>query len=141
MLMHWFVTYVACLISFLLLDGAWLAFVAAKLYRSELDILRTKPQLGIGIVFYLLYCAGIVAFSLYPLVSHFNGTHVSLDMMLRVFLWGTGLGIFAYTTYALTNQAVIEGWKLKLSILDLLWGGIVTGFVSVAGFAVFRALI
>src|SRR5664279_5573215 len=121
--MQWIFTYVACLTAFLLLDGMWLKFVAAKLYRSELDFIRQKPQISSGVVFYLLYCAGIVAFAIFPLTRHFDGVHASLDVLERVLVWGGGLGIFAYSTYSLTNQAVIEGWKLKLSVLDLLWGG------------------
>lgn len=137
---HWFLAYAASLIVLLILDGLWLTIVAAKLYRSELDIIRKKPQLGSGILFYLLYSIGVTTFAILPMTHYFDGIHVSSDMLLRVFGWGAGLGIFAYATFTLTNQTVIEGWKSKLTILDTLWGAILTGIVTLVGFAVFRAL-
>ena len=137
---HWFLTYAGSLIGLLLLDGIWLTLVAAKLYRSELDIIRAKPALGSGILFYLVYAAGVTAFALLPLTRHFDGFHASAHVLLQVFGWGAGLGVFAYATFTLTNQTVIEHWKLKLTILDTLWGGILTGCVSVLGFVIFRAI-
>ncbi len=138
---HWFFTYVSCLTILLILDGFWLTLVAAKLYRSELDIIRKKPQLGSGILFYLLYSAGVTMFAVWPMTYYYNGVHAGADILLRVFGWGAGLGVFAYATFTLTNQTVIEGWKSKLTILDTLWGGLLTGIVSLAGFSVFRALV
>lgn len=137
---QWFLTYAAGLIVLLILDGLWLTIVAAKLYRSELDIIRKKPQLGSGILFYLLYSIGVTIFAILPMAHYFDGVTMSSDLLLRVFGWGAGLGIFAYATFTLTNQTVIEGWKSKLTVLDTLWGGILTGIVTLAGFAVFRAL-
>lgn len=137
---HWFLTYAAGLIVLLILDGLWLTTVASKLYRSELDIIRKKPQLGSGILFYLLYSIGVTMFAVLPTTYYFDGTHVTSDVLLRVFAWGAGLGIFAYATFTLTNQTVIEGWKSKLTILDTLWGAVLTGIVTLASFAVFRAL-
>ncbi|TAH33405.1 DUF2177 family protein [Candidatus Saccharibacteria bacterium] len=137
---QWFLTYAAGLIVLLILDGLWLTIVAAKLYRSELDIIRKKPQLGSGILFYLLYSIGVTIFAILPMAHYFDGVAMSSDLLLRVFGWGAGLGIFAYATFTLTNQTVIEGWKSKLTVLDTLWGGILTGIVALAGFGVFRAL-
>ena len=43
---------------------------------------------------------------------------------------GALFGLVAYGTYDLTNLATIKGWSLKVTIIDLLWGGILTGTVS-----------
>ncbi len=137
---HWFLTYAACLIVLLILDGFWLTLVAGKLYCSELDIIRKKPQLGSGILFYLLYAAGVTAFAVLPLVHYYDGQRATSEVLLRVFGWGAGLGIFAYATFTLTNQTVIEGWKSKLTVLDTFWGGVLTGIVALVGFVVFRTL-
>lgn len=139
--MHWFLTYAASLIGLLILDGIWLTLVATKLYRSELDIIRAKPNLGSGILFYFMYAAGVSAFAVLPLTRHFNGIHATTSVLLDVFGWGAGLGVFAYSTFTLTNQTVIEHWKFKLTVLDTLWGGLLTGIISVLGFVVFRAIV
>ena len=39
-------------------------------------------------------------------------------------------GLVAYGTYDLTNLATIKGWSLKVTIIDLFWGGILTAVVS-----------
>jgi uncharacterized membrane protein len=139
--MEWLLVYAACLLTFLLVDGLWIWLIASKLYRNELDMIRPKPQYLSGVLFYLLYGAGVTAFAVLPMAHYFDGIRASLDMLLRVLVWGDALGVFAYGTFALSNQTLVDGWKLKISVLDMLWGGIVTGVVAVAGFVVFRILV
>ena len=43
---------------------------------------------------------------------------------------GAIFGLVAYGTYDLTNLATIKGWSLKVTIIDLIWGGILTSTVS-----------
>lgn len=138
--MDWIFPYAAALVTLLLLDAGWLFLVARKLYRSELDIIRAKPNIVSATLFYLVYSVGVAAFALVPLSRHFDGAHATTQVLLQVFGWGAGLGVFAYSTFTLTNQTVIEHWKLKLTILDTLWGGILTGTATLVGFIVFRAL-
>ena len=138
---HWLITYAAVLVTFLVIDALWITFVARKLYDLEAgDVLREKPKFSAGILFYLLYAAGITAFAVLPLTMHFDGIHATVRIYSEVAAWGAALGVFAYSTFALTNQAIIRDWKYKLVFIDLLWGALITAGAALVGFAVFRAL-
>ena len=50
--------------------------------------------------------------------------------ILKAFWMGGLFGLVAYGTYDLTNLATIKGWSLKVTIIDLFWGGILTAVVS-----------
>ena len=43
---------------------------------------------------------------------------------------GALFGLVAYGTYDLTNLATIKNWSLKVTIIDLIWGAILTSVVS-----------
>ncbi len=139
-MIHWAITYAVSLVAFRLIDAAWIFMVARKLYDLEAsDVLREKPQLGASLLFYLIYAAGITVLGVLPLTRHFNGVHATLATYRDVAAWGVGLGLFAYSTFTLTNQSIIKNWKYKLVVSDLLWGGLLTAITTLVGFGVFRA--
>jgi uncharacterized membrane protein len=142
MLLHWLIAYGISLAAFLVIDGAWIALVARKMYDLEAgDVIRDKPQLPAGILFYLIYVVGVIVFGVLPMTRHFNGVHAVLATYRDVAGWGAGLGLFAYATFSLTNQAVIKDWKYKLVVADMLWGAILTAVVTVVGFGAYRAFL
>ena len=51
-------------------------------------------------------------------------------------LWrGALFGVIAYATYDLTNYATLKVWTLQLTVLDMIWGGFVTGTAATLGYA------
>ena len=72
--------------------------------------------------FYLLYIIGITFLVISPNLNGFQ--------ILKAFWMGGLFGLVAYGTYDLTNLATIKGWSLKVTIIDLFWGGILTAVVS-----------
>jgi uncharacterized membrane protein len=54
------------------------------------------------------------------------------NLLKNAFLPGAFFGFVCYATYDLTNLATIHGWPLKIVVIDLLWGAVVTGVVSLA---------
>jgi uncharacterized membrane protein len=44
---------------------------------------------------------------------------------------GALLGLFAYGTYDLTNQATLRNWTTALTAADMAWGTIVSGIAAV----------
>jgi uncharacterized membrane protein len=48
-----------------------------------------------------------------------------------IFLSGALLGLVAYGAYDFTNQATLRDWPVVVTIVDLAWGAILTGVVSV----------
>lgn len=110
-------------VLFLIIDFFWLSIAVKYIYKPSLGpLLLDKPILSAAFVFYILYIAGLTFLVLRPNIDNF-----------QVFesLWmGALFGLVAYGTYDLTNLATIKGWSLKVTIIDLLWGGILTGTVS-----------
>ena len=43
-------------------------------------------------------------------------------------------GLITYATYDLTNLATVKDWPLVITIVDLIWGMVLTTIVSLAGF-------
>lgn len=104
-------------------DAFWLSVVANKFYKSQIGhLLLEKPNMAAAVTFYLIYVAGIVAFVLAPALQ--KG---SLQYALG---YGALFGFVAYATYDLTNLATLKGWPLKLVVVDMAWGAVLTVAVS-----------
>ena len=50
-----------------------------------------------------------------------------------LFRSGLSFGFFVYASYDLTNLALLKDWPLKLSLLDITWGTLLSGVSAVAG--------
>ena len=48
-------------------------------------------------------------------------------LLRSVFYNGFVLGIVAYGTYNLTNMAALNGWSVNVVVVDMIWGGLLTG--------------
>jgi uncharacterized membrane protein len=117
-------TYVTTLILLFVIDAVWLWFAALPMFRAALgqDLLtfRAVP----GVLFYLIYAAGIMVFVV-P-AGQVGGWHVTL-------LYGALFGLFAYGTYDLTNYATLKPWTLQLAASDIVWGMVLTAAASTLG--------
>ena len=58
----------------------------------------------------------------------------------RATLSGAVLGLIAYATYDLTNQATLRTWSTKITLADMGWGTIVTAAAATAGFFIARSI-
>ncbi len=123
--------YIGATIVFLGLDFAWLTITNARIYRPLLGaILLDKPKFGPAIVFYVIYLAGITLFAIEPALR--NGSWVTSALL------GAALGLVAYGTYDLTNQATLKVWDVRITLLDLAWGTFVSAAGATAGYAAAR---
>ncbi len=110
--------------TFLVIDGIWLTFVAKEFYAKNLGFLLTKtPNFVAAGIFYAIYIFGIVILVLSPALQ--KGSLWSAVMT------GCLFGLCAYATYDLTNQATIKDWPVLVTVVDLIWGTVLSG--SVAG--------
>ena len=114
---------------FCIMDGLWLGVLATDFYFNSLEgMLLEEPNWPSAIVFYLGYIAGIVYFAIKPNLS--NGSYKT------VIRDGALLGLLAYATYDMTNMATLKGWSLAVSLVDMVWGMVITGTSSLAGFLI-----
>jgi uncharacterized membrane protein len=116
--------------AFAILDAVWLKSMS-KFYRNHLGhLMADKPHLGYAVAFYVLYIAGILFFALTPALER--------GSWLTALGYGAALGTFAYATYDLTNAATLKDWPLSIVVADILWGAVLTGLASLAGWLVFH---
>jgi uncharacterized membrane protein len=47
---------------------------------------------------------------------------------------GALLGLVAYGTYDLTNQATLKTWSTTITLADMAWGSVLTALAASAGY-------
>jgi uncharacterized membrane protein len=118
--------YLAALLAFLAIDMLWLGVVARGFYRNNLGfIMAPDVNWAAALIFYLLFVFGLLYFAVVPGLQA-NSLGVALQ---RAALFG----FIAYATYDLTNLATVEGWPVLITVVDMLWGAVlsvVVGYVS-----------
>ena len=115
------------------IDLVWLGVVANAFYPRHLGhLLGDSVRWAPAILFYLVYIAGIVFFAIKPAVEAGNARLALVN--------GAFLGFLAYATYDLTNQATMRDWPLIVTVVDLMWGTVLTGTVAVVSYLVSRRL-
>ena len=125
--------YAATLIVFFGLDLLWLGIVARRFYASQLGhLMRDNINYLASGGFYLAYVGGIVFFAVAPALTEGSWGRAALN--------GALLGLLAYGTYDMTNIATLKDWPVTMSIVDMAWGGFLTGFPAVTGFWLTRAV-
>lgn len=116
---------------FLVIDAIWLGLIATSFYARNLgDLMLEQPKLGIAALFYIGYTFAIVL-----LVSAPAAKAGSLSQAV---LYGAVFGLAAYGTYDITNMATLKNWPVTMSIVDMIWGTVLTAVSATAGYATFR---
>lgn len=111
--------YFITLAVFLTIDFVWLTMVAKNIYANQLGFLMSANVNWVAaILFYLLFSAGIVTFVIMPSLEH--------NSSKRCIQLGLLFGLISYATYDLTNLATIKDWPLMITIIDLIWGSLIT---------------
>ncbi len=114
----------------LALDYIWLGVFASSLYKKELGpFLRMsgdslQPIIWAALVVYIAIPLGIILFVL-PRVSANNSAGSAR-------LWGAIYGIVVYAIYDMTNYSLVRDWPLRVSLIDICWGGLLNAIGSVA---------
>lgn len=124
----------ATLLPILILDGIWLSVMIKNFYLRYLgDLFAAKPSLAPAAVFYIIYCIGILFFVVFPLLKSQAGYGT-------IFLHGAFLGLIAYATYDLTNQATLKNWTTLITVTDIVWGAFLTGTAATCAAWILRIL-
>ena len=124
-------SYLLTTVVFFAIDLTWIGLVAKKFYWGNMgSILKDDINWVAALIFYLLYIVGIFVFVILPAVEN--------DSIKSAIFYGALFGFFCYATYDLTNLATLKGFPLKVAVVDMIWGTILTASVSTAGFFITR---
>ena len=127
--MQLFLTWLATLTAFIALDALWLMQMGPGIYRDVLGAqMRPAFDPAPAAVFYLIYSISLVVLAIMPALE--RGHH------FRAAAAGALLGLAAYATYDLSNQATLRFWEWRLTLVDMAWGTFASATASLAGFQV-----
>jgi uncharacterized membrane protein len=115
---------------FFLIDMVWLGVVAKNFYVTKLGGLMGEVNWVAAISFYLVFLVGLTVFVTYPGV-------VAKQPLQTTAMFGALFGFFTYATYDLTNLATLRGWPLSVSLVDMVWGAVLGGVVSLSVAAIY----
>ena len=119
--------YLLTTIVFFAIDMFWLGFIAKDYYGKHLaNFLSPQVNWSAAIIFYLLFIVGIFIFAILPAVEK--------QSWLHALVYGGLFGFFTYATYDLTNLATLSNWPMKIVVIDIIWGFVLTASVSVSGY-------
>lgn len=123
--------YVASGLAFAAVDAVWLTTMADRLYKPVLGpIMAAKPNMTAAVAFYLISIFGTVFLAVAPALREGGLGRAALN--------GAVLGFVAYATYDLTNQATLNVWSTKLTLIDLAWGTTLTMISASVGYLAAR---
>jgi len=133
-MMRYLKLYLVSLAAFFAIDMVWLGLAARSFYQQYLGFLMApNPNWFVAILFYLLFNVGLLFFVIVPGLK---------DNSLKTTLLKAALfGLITYATYDLTNLATLKDWPALLSIVDMLWGTVLSVLVSYISFMVGKRFI
>jgi uncharacterized membrane protein len=117
----------AFLTTFLVLlpiDVVWL-FGMKGVYDKWLSGFERVLNLPAAFLVYIFIPLGLS----YLVISKYFGQTPNLQILSEAFIYG----ICAYAVYDLTNLATLKGWSITMTIVDIIWGGILctlTAFIA-----------
>lgn len=125
--------YLIALPVFFAIDMLWLGLIAKNFYAQQIgSLMKSDVNWLAAIIFYLIFLTGLVVFVIAPAVDQKSWTHA--------LVMGAFFGLVCYATYDLTNLAVAKDWPLLVTVVDMIWGMILSASVSVITFLIARQL-
>ena len=131
--MYYLKLYLATLAAFFVIDMLWLGLIARTFYRKYLGSLMTSNVNWLAaFLFYLLFIVGILVFVVLP--------GLEAGSLRTTLIRAALFGLITYATYDLTNLATLKDWPLTVTIVDLIWGTVLSTLVSYVSFLIGRWL-
>ncbi len=119
------IAYASAIVSMLAIDLVWLSLTMKPFYQKYIGhLLAETPSILPAVIFYLIFIFGLTFLVVNPAITG-NFSY------LKLFLYGALFGLIAYATYDLTNQATMKNWPVIVTVVDLIWGSLLTGTVAV----------
>lgn len=125
--------FLIALTVFFIIDMVWLVLVAKKFYQEQIGFLM-RPDINwfAAIIFYLLFIIGLVTFVISPAIEKHSWVHA--------LLFGALFGLVTYATYDLTNLATLKNWPILVTVVDLIWGTVLSASISVITFLIYNKI-
>ena len=124
--------YGAAAVVMLVFDLLWLGVIAPPLYQATIGpLLRPQPGVLAAVLFYAIYVIGLCEFVVLAAAPGATSSSVAAR--------GAMFGFVAYATFDLTALAMLKGWSVLVTAVDMAWGTLLTGTVAAAAHRFARA--
>jgi uncharacterized membrane protein len=122
------IAYLIFLFLILLVDAVWLTFIIKNFVTESIGhLMDSSVKMGPVLVFYPLYAFAVIVLIVLPAIDgNFS--------LLKVFFLGALFGLAAYGAYDLTNHATLKNWPITMTVIDMTWGSLMTGGISLFTF-------
>lgn len=118
---------------FFAVDLLWLGVLARGFYRQNLGhLLAQDVRWGAALLFYFIFILGIVVLAVLPALE--------AGRFLRAIFLGGFVGFVGYAAFDLTCLALFKDFPVKVVVIDMAWGTILSAATAAAGFSVGRWL-
>ena len=127
------ITFITSLFVIAAIDIPVLSQIMYPMWKKMIPTIQNHPMVVnklYALVAYLLLALAISIFS----IPNIRSTEIIRDSIF----YGGSLGIIIYGIFDFTNLAIFKKYKLKVGIIDTLWGGLL---LSVASYIVKLILI
>jgi len=115
--------YGVAVVTFLVMDLMWLGVIARSFYQEQMGhLMRADVNWAAAFAFYVVFVSGIVVLVVWPAIDRQSLTHA--------LVLGALFGLVTYAAYDLTNLATLQGFPLKVAVVDLVWGMVLCATVS-----------
>ncbi len=114
---------------FFAIDMIWLGFVAKDFYQKHLGYIMGPVNWWAAGIFYLLFLVGLVVLVIVPAIESQSWGKLVLYALL--------FGLCTYATYDLTNLATLKDWPLIVTLVDLVWGMVLSLSVSSLSYLIY----
>ena len=126
MMIYYLKLYLVTFSAFIVIDMVWLGLVARTFYQKHLGfIMAPSPNWIAAIIFYLLFIAGLLFFVVLPGLKD--------DSLKTSLLRAAMFGLITYGTYDLTNLATVKDWPVLVTVVDMIWGMVLSVAVGLVG--------
>ena len=125
--------YLGSLLVFVALDAVWLGYATHSFYPERIGhLMSDSPNWMAAFAFYGLYLVGVVILAVTP--------GIEKESLPKTALLGALFGLVAYGTFDMTNQAVMRDWPWLVTIVDMVWGTLLTAAAALGGHLATRRL-
>ena len=124
-----FLAYLLIIVITLMIDMTYLSFFMKGFYDVQLSAFERTIRILPALIVWILIPVGIIIFVLPK----------SKDIKKTV-LYGAMFGFIVYGVYDFTNYAILKDYSLVMTIVDLIWGTFLCGFVSFIGKIIMKKL-
>jgi len=108
---------------FLAIDMLWLGVIARNFYKQQIgSLLKDDVNWMAALIFYVIFLCGLIVFVIQPAMDK--------KSWIDALKFGALFGLVTYATYDLTNLAVAKNWPLPVTIVDLIWGTVLSASVA-----------